>query len=168
MKAFKALRNVTEAHYSDAHYSVGPMGQDNSTDTPDVAVFDVGHPDSIRRINAYLGSAAAKPCIDPSSVLRQIQRKLAIVGLQFTIPSRSWNGMATNVPEAGKESVTDYPLTYLGGRTGVLDNNYNIGSDDGMSHRTGAKLRLRVKYVTQESGLTLVVPRIEQSAAPMR
>lgn len=181
MKKFSDLRRKlsedSEAPYA-ANFRVNPIGGNNEVDQADVAIFDVARPDSINRINTYLGAAKSKPVIDPHSVLRQIQRKLSIIGLQFSIPTKDLSSIAgasrDSVPAVSgqmeSKTVRDYPLTYLGGRFGVLDDNYNIGFDDNISHRLGHGLMLRVEYVVQESGMTLVVPRIvprtNQSTTP--
>lgn len=172
MKKFKNLRSQivedSESYY-DARYRVGPIGGNNEVDQPDAAVFDLGRPDSVRRINTYLGAAQAKPTLDPNSVLRQIQRKLSIIGLQFSIPTSElasrarygFNNEGETTDDGGVgTTVNEYPLAYLGGRFGVLDNTGKIGYDDNISHRLGHGLKLRVEYVTQNTGMTLVIPKI--------
>jgi hypothetical protein len=171
MKKFRDLRenlNEDSESYYDARYRVGPLGGNNEVDQSDAAIFDLARPGSVRRINSYLGAASAKPALDPNSVLRQIQRKLSMIGLQFSIPtsdlsSRARYGFDGETEEDdGGEGVTvrEYPLTYLGGRFGVLDDSGKIGYDDGISHRLGHGLKLRVEYVTQNTGSTLVIPKI--------
>lgn len=173
MKRFRDLREHlaedSESYY-DAKYRVGPLGGNNEVDQPDAAIFDLARPESVRRINTYLGAAQAKPVLDPNSVLRQIQRKLSIIGLQFTIPTSDLGGRArfgTNPPDDGGVGTTtrEYPLSYLGGRFGMLDNTGKFGYDDNISHRLGHGLKLRVVYQNTPDGKTTVNPQIVQAPA---
>jgi hypothetical protein len=178
MRKFTDLRvqlNEDSESYYDAKYRVGPLGGNNEVDQADAAIFDLARPESVRKINAYLGAAGAKPVLDPNSVLRQIQRKLSIIGLQFSIPSsdlqsRSRYGFEEKETDDGGEGtkVSEYPLTYLGGRFGVLDNTGKIGYDDNISHRLGHGLKLRVEFVNQQTGMTSVVPKIVQGDSTVK
>lgn len=176
MKKFKNLReqiNEDSESYYDAKYRVGPIGGNNEVDQPDAAIFDLARPESVRRINTYLGAASKKPTIDPNSVLRQIQRKLAIIGLQFSIPTRDLGARSRygfdqkgDIDDGGTGVTTrDYDLTYLGGRFGVLDNTGKIGYDDNISHRLGHGLALRVVYRDNQDGSTTVMPKIVERPA---
>lgn len=163
----RKLTEDSEAPY-DARYRVNPIGGNNEVDQADLAIFDLARPESISKINAFLGAAGAKPVIDPNGVLRHIQRKLSILGLQFSIPtadlsSRARYGFDNNKSMVGTNEskyTREYPLSYLGGRFGVLDDNYNIGYDDNISHRLGHGLKLQVEFITQQSGMTTVIPKI--------
>ena len=173
MKRFKDLReqlNEDSESYYDAKFRVGPLGGNNEVDQADSRIHDVAHPGTIKRINTYLGAAGAKPVLDPNSVLRQIQRKLSIIGLQFSIPtsdlqSRSRYGFdEKSIPtEEETKKVSEYPLTYMGGRFGVLDNTGKIGYDDGISHRIGHGLKLQVSFENAPNGMTTVYPKIVAS-----
>lgn len=173
MKKFKDLRtqiNEDSESYYDAKYRVGPIGGNNEVDQPDAAIFDLARPESVRRINTYLGAAEAKPVLDPNSVLRQLQRKLSIIGLQFTIPTSDLGGRARygmSTPDDGGVGMTtrEYPLSYLGGRFGVLDNSGKFGYDDNISHRLGHGLVLRIVYQDTPDGKTFVKPKIVQGPA---
>lgn len=151
MKKFAEIRKLKE-DYGVPMYRTGPVSSDNAADTVDIASFDFGNPKVIEKLNAFLGSAAAKPVIDPQYVLRDIQRKLSIVGLQFNIPT---------TPTSRENLPTNIPLTWLGGRQGVLDTNYTIGKDDGITHKFGKGLSLKIEYAPQITGLTTVIPKIE-------
>jgi hypothetical protein len=174
MKRYRDLReqlNEDSESYYDAKYRVGPLGGNNEVDQADSRIHDVAHPGTVRRINTYLGAAGAKPVLDPNSVLRQIQRKLSIIGLQFSIPSsdlqsRSRYGFdekSLPVDTNDTNKTSEYPLTYMGGRFGVLDNSGKIGYDDGISHRLGHGLKLQVKFETAPNGMTSVMPKIVAS-----
>lgn len=174
MKRFKDLReqlNEDSESYYDAKYRVGPLGGNNEVDQADSRIHDLAHVGTIRRINTYLGAAGAKPVLDPNSVLRQIQRKLSIIGLQFSIPTKDLGSRARygfdekgEVDDGGVgTTVSEYPLTYMGGRFGVLDNTGKIGYDDGISHRLGHGLKLQVKFENTPTGTTIVMPKIVAS-----
>jgi hypothetical protein len=195
MKSFDQLRKLKpifedgDQAYGSIYRNTAPGG-DNAVDTPDVSVFDVGHPDTLRRLNAYLSSAAARTAIDPYSILKQIHRKLSIVGLQFSIPSAKLNSkfpgnkqntdwykkaagnLAGGAPTAKTMSedpnrwTEEYPLAYLGGRYGYLNNEGDIGYDDNIRHRLGHGLKLRVEYTIQNTGMVLVMPSIIPSDLP--
>jgi len=171
MKRYKDLReklNEDSESYYDAKYRVGPLGGNNEVDQADAAIFDLARPDNVRRINTYLGAAGAKPVLDPNSVLRQIQKKLSMIGLQFSIPTSDLGGRSrygtNDVPDGGEGTTTnEYPLSYLGGRFGVLDNTGKIGYDDNISHRLGHGLKLRVVYQDTPNGMTTVVAKVVTS-----
>lgn len=173
MKRFRDLReqlNEDSESYYDAKYRVGPLGGNNEVDQADSRIHDVAHPGTIKRINTYLGAAGAKPVLDPNSVLRQIQRKLSIIGLQFSIPSsdlqsRSRYGFdERSIPtDENSKKVSEYPLTYMGGRFGMLDTSGKIGYDDGISHRLGHGLKLQVAFENAANGMTTVMPKIVAS-----
>ena len=183
MKNFSDLRNQILNEDSEGNANCvgnaypGVMGDGQAADAPDVASFDVAHPLAIKRLNAYIGAAASKAVIDPISVLRTIQRKLAVVGLQFIIPpslliavasknnSTSTVGGPNVVPQDGTEH--SFPLTYLGGRYGVMDNNYNIGTDDNISRRVGHGLTLNVKYYVN-SGNNMITVKAQIVPSPMQ
>jgi hypothetical protein len=168
MKRYKDLReklNEDSESYYDAKYRVGPLGGNNEVDQADAAIFDLARPDNVRRINTYLGAAGVKPVLDPNSVLRQIQKKLSMIGLQFSIPTSDLGGRSrygtNDVPDGGEGTTTnEYPLSYLGGRFGVLDNSGKIGYDDNISHRLGHGLKLRVVFQDMPNGMTTVVAKV--------
>lgn len=192
---FRKLKPISEdgdQAYGSIYRNTAPGG-DNAVDTPDAAVFDVGHPDTLRRLNAYLSTAAAKSAIDPYSILKQIHRKLSIVGLQFPIPSSKLNSkfpgnrqntdwykkatgkLAGGVPTSNPSTpvsedpnrwTEEYALSYLGGRYGYLNNEGDIGYDDNIRHRLGHGLKLRVEYTIQNTGMVLVMPSIIPSDLP--
>jgi hypothetical protein len=171
MKRYRDLREDSEGGYGQTA-RVGPLGGNNEVDQADSHIHDIARAGTVDRINRYLGAAAAKPTLDPNSTLRQIQRKLSIIGLQFSIPtsdlaSRSrygFDGTGTPEPKSTAESKSsEYPLTYLGGRFGVLDTSGKIGYDDGISHRLGHGLKLRVEFNEQQTGGTIVIAKIVPS-----
>lgn len=182
MRKFSQLRAMlkedSEAFAAGFQASAAPLGGDNSTDTPDVPVFDVAHPESLRRINAFLGAASDKPAIDPDWVLRQIKSKLSIVGLQFNVqPSHlgqqtrtsGRDTMGSNAgAQGGKQKAwtEEYDLKYLGGRYGVLDTSGKIGYDDNITHRVGHGLKLKVQYTTEENHRVKIKAEVIPSGTP--
>ena len=162
MKKFSDIRALNE------HEGVGPYSSganlnhaSHAIDGPDSSITDIAHPESIHKINAYLASLQIKPCIDPNYILGYIQRKLSIIGLFFKFPkSRPYRPVADdevsalNLVEIQPEV---FPISYMGGRFGVLDTNHTIGRDDGIRNRLGKGLALHVSY--SMSGPGLVYPR---------
>jgi hypothetical protein len=159
MKKFREIRRVSPAvqqidemtGVNIGAYRSGPLGTNNEADDPEAAVFDLGKEGSIERINAFLGHVTDKPVIDVYSVVNRIFWKLSSIGLQFDI----------HRPESATPGrPTLYKLTYLGGRAGVLDQNFTVGTDDNISHRLGHGLNLTLSYTTDPKGLTLVSAKI--------
>lgn len=153
---------------------VNSIGNDGAID--DVPLFDIAHPETIMRLNAYLLSSTKEATADPYTLLKHLQRKLFIVGLQFHLTPGRNGGMGSKSKYIQSKATGDtmgfpavngeweelYPLSYMGGRFGVLDNSYKIGYDDNISHRVGHGLRLRVRYLLSSmSGLVTVTPKIE-------
>jgi hypothetical protein len=171
MKKFSDIRSLSE-HEGVGPYTSGPglHPVDHAIDGTDSSVFDVVQPESIAKINAYLASLNYKPCIDPNYILGYIQRKLSIIGLYFQFPKKrpyvvkkpqvATNAYPTNT-YPGTPSYTieinpeEFPLSYMGGRIGVLNNTGTIGKDDGIYHRLGKHLKIRITY---SSGGSLVYP----------
>ena len=166
MKKFSDIRSLTE------HEGCGPVTSgpgfhpgDHPIDGVDSNVFDIVHPESISKINAYLASLNYKPCIDPNYVLNYIQKKLSIIGLYFQFPKKrpyvikKPSALSAPIGQPTPSYVIEinpeeFPLSYMGGRNGVLDNNGTIGKDDGIYHRLGKHLKLRVTY----TGGNLIYP----------
>lgn len=150
MKTFKQLR---EAENSFINPTVGPLGSENAVDTPDAAIFDVASPESIRLLNVYLSQVArGEPSFNPYDRVRMVQKKMSTVGLNFTLPHRLGN-KNLDLSARIKGSLMGqwkevYPLSYLGGRTGVLDRMHTIGTDDNISHRTGYGLMMVAKFTS--------------------
>jgi len=146
---------------------------DGAVDGIDASVFDVGKPESIQRLNAFLSTFSGKRYIDPNYALKQVQTKLGIVGLNFTYhPTRPYkfdtgSGASTSISAPSGAPSTflsidteTFPLTYMGGRYGVLDDKYTVGTDDGISHRLGKPLSLKVQYSVFNNGLVNIIPTI--------
>lgn len=149
---------------------------DNSVDSIDASVFDIAKPGSIQRLNAFLSTFSNKRFIDPNYALKRIQNKLGIVGLHFSFPPTrpyKYRYLNTNpsIPATTGINITDnevevsidtekFPLSYLGGRYGVLDDKYTVGHDDGISHRVGKPLTLQVSYYLSNNGLVSITAKI--------
>ncbi len=182
MKKLRELRGRTELSENCwiNNNPIGPLGIHNPVDSTEVGLHDVANPESIDRINAFLGASSAKSVIDPWMVIKQIQKKLAMVGLSFTLPKMSkisWE------PEVAYKSAVEvgskpkpvstgrpgnsarmvFPLSYLGGRYGVLDNMMTIGKDDNISHRTGHGISLLIDINKTIDGMSYVRCKIYNS-----
>jgi len=153
----KKYKNIRE-HYSRTSYT--PPYASEAADDLDINL-GVLDEECISRINAYLQQQTAS-YINPNNALNKIQRRLSTIGLVFTFPKeRPYVRTESNI------SITSesFPISYMGGRTGVLDANYNIGTDDNIRWRTGYGLNLTVQYtLPSDGGLVTVVPRIEMVA----
>lgn len=180
MIKFSKIRSLNEGY--DPQYTFGPPPSgDRAIDSTDSAVFDVRHPESIQRINAYLQSMNSN-YIDPTYALRKIQEKLGILGLHFRYPSRRrWvskfvkpqvpddRPLPANSISAGNGSEEyiltiepeEYILTFMGGRHGVLDDKYTVGYDDGIRNKTGYSLKLIINYDLVNNGMVYVKARVQ-------
>lgn len=153
----KKYKNIRE-HYSRVSYT--PPYASEAADDLDINL-GVLDEESISRINAYLQQQIVS-YINPNNALNKIQRRLSTIGLVFTFPKER-----PYVRTESSLSITSesFPISYMGGRTGVLDANYNIGTDDNIRWRTGYGLKLSVQYtLPSDGGLVTVSPRIEMVA----
>lgn len=133
--------------------TLSPLASDNAVDDVDTSLHNLDEK-SLNLLNAFLrGGGIPKVSINPENTVNHIRRKLLAIGLQFSDkPVKETN--------SGSTIVKDYSLSYLGGRYGVLDNNHNIGFDDNIKHRIGKSLKLKIEFMTQNTGLTTVIPSI--------
>ena len=104
MKSFKQYNEA----YTDrfAHQSV----EDDST-----AIFDVANPESLQKVNAYVGAIAEQEYLQPDAAMHQLAMKLGTIGLSYTLPKIEGN--------KGKSVVE---VLQFGGRYGKTSDNTNI------------------------------------------
>ena len=134
MKSFK--RYIKEVQ------GVGPGGGDamdmfectflSSSDS------DVTNPDTLRRLNAYIGTIGNMEYLLPEHALNRLRTQLMKVGLSFgEIPAME-----------GSSGSFDLPLTRFGGRFGKDENTpYDeYINDDGISHIIEGGLALKIQY----------------------
>ena len=132
MKSFKQYNEA----YTDrfAHQSV----EDDST-----AIFDVANPESLQKVNAYVGAIAEQEYLQPGAAMHQLAMKLGTIGLSYTIPQIEGN--------KGKSVVE---VSQFGGRYGKTSDNTTSGegdieNGDGISHRKENGLKLEFNWERQ-------------------
>ena len=134
MKSFKQHNEA----YTDrfAHQSV----EDDST-----AIFDVANPESLQKLNAYVGAIAEQEYLQPNAAMHQLAMKLGTIGLSYTLPNIEGN--------KGKSVVE---VLQFGGRYGKTTDNTNSGdgdieNGDGISHRKEGGLKLEFNWEKQSN-----------------
>ena len=109
---------------------------------------DLAKPETISRINAFLGSMGRMEYRVPEHALNKMQEKLGRLGISFEMPSLSEDG--------GEMSV---PLTQFGGRTGKDENGDDI-NDDGISHKVEGGLSLKIMHEKTAAGTHFLMAKI--------
>jgi len=135
MKKMKSFKQYNEA-YTDrfAHQSV---------ENDNVAIFDVANPESLQKVNAYVGAIAEQEYLQPDAAMHQLAMKLGTIGLNYTIPKVEGN--------KGKSVVE---VSQFGGRYGKTSDNATSGdgdieNGDGISHRKEGGLKLEFNWEKQ-------------------
>ena len=134
MKSFK--RYIKEVA------GVGPGGGDAmdigvDSDTG-MSAGDVTNPDTLRKLNAYIGTIGNMEYLLPEHALNRLKTSLMKVGLSFgEIPTME-----------GNSGSFDLPLTRFGGRFGKDENKPSdeFINDDGISHIIEGGLALKIQY----------------------
>lgn len=109
---------------------------------------DLAKPETITRINAFLGSMGKMEYLVPEHALNKMQEKLGRLGISFEMPSLSEDG--------GEMSV---PLTQFGGRIGKDENGDDI-NDDGISHKVEGGLSLKIMHEKTAAGTHFLMAKI--------
>ena len=109
---------------------------------------DLAKPETISRINAFLGAMGNMEYLVPEHALNKMQEKLGRLGISFEMPSLSEDG--------GEMSV---PLTQFGGRTGKDENGDDI-NDDGISHKVEGGLSLKIMHEKTAAGTHFLMAKI--------
>ena len=75
MKSFKQHNEA----YTDrfAHQSV---------ENDNVGIFDVANPDSLQKVNAFVGAIAEQEYLQPDAAMHQLAMKLGTIGLTYVLP----------------------------------------------------------------------------------
>jgi len=108
---------------------------------------DLAKPETISRINAFLGAMGNMEYLVPEHALNKMQEKLGRLSISFDMPDLS--------EEGGTMSV---PLTQFGGRSG-RDENGDV-NDDGISHRVEGGLSLEIMHEKTGKGTHFIRARI--------
>ena len=109
---------------------------------------DLAKPETIARINAFLGSMGKMEYLVPEHALNKMQEKLGRLGISFDMPDLNEDG--------GEMSV---PLTHFGGRTGKDENGDDI-NDDGISHKVEGGLSLKIMHEKTAAGTHFLMAKI--------
>jgi len=134
MKSFKSyIKEVAGA---------GPGGGDARVQALDTdsgaSAGDVTNPETLKRLNAYLGSISNMEYLLPEHALNRLRTSLMKVGLSFgEIPAME-----------GSSGSFDLPLSRFGGRFGKDENTPSdeFINDDGISHIIEGGLALKINY----------------------
>jgi len=95
---------------------------------------DIASPDTIKRINAFLGALGQMEYLVPEHAINKVKEKLGRLGLSF--------GEVDLGEGSGEVSL---PLTQFGGRFGE-DDSGDIINDDGISHKVEGGLSINFVY----------------------
>jgi len=128
MKTFKGFMKeaVGSAHTGD------PLDAD-------VNITDVGNPDVVKRLNAYVGQIGNQEYLIPEHAINRLRASLERIGFSFEkeVPTME-----------GKSGSFDLPLARFGGRFGKDENTPadEFLNDDGISHMVEGGLSLKISY----------------------
>jgi len=109
---------------------------------------DLAKPETIQRINAFLGAMGNMEYLVPEHALNKMQEKLGRLSISFDMPDLS--------EEGGTMSV---PLTQFGGRTGKDETGEDV-NDDGISHRVEGGLSLQIMHEPTAKGTHFIRAKI--------
>ena len=99
---------------------------------------DVTNPETLRKLNAYIGTIGNMEYLLPEHALNRLKTSLMKVGLSFgEVPTME-----------GNSGSFDLPLTRFGGRFGKDENTPSdeFINDDGISHIIEGGLALKIQY----------------------
>ena len=134
----KSVKQYNEA-YTD-RFSHQSVENDN------VGIFDIANPESLQKVNAFVGALAEQEYVQPDAAVHQLAMKLGTIGLTYSLPKIEGNN--------GKTVVE---VSQHGGRYGKTPENSNgpmskgdeIEDGDGISHRKEGGLKLEFKWEKQ-------------------
>jgi len=135
MKSFKRYINERAMGVGPGGGDALKIGVDSDTGS---SAGDVTNPETLKRLNAYLGSIGNMEYLLPEHALNRLRTSLMKVGLSFgEIPAME-----------GSSGSFDLPLTRFGGRFGKDENTPSdeFINDDGISHIIEGGLALKIQY----------------------
>ena len=135
MKSFKQFDEAYTDRFS--HQSV---------ENDNVGIFDIANPESLQKVNAFVGALAEQEYVQPDAAVHQLAMKLGTIGLTYSLPKIEGNN--------GKTVVE---VSQHGGRYGKTPENSNgpmskgdeIEDGDCISHRKEGGLKLEFKWEKQ-------------------
>jgi hypothetical protein len=125
MKSFKQHNEAYTDRFT--HQSAEDEGQ----------LFNVEDPDSMQKLNGFVGALADKEYLQPGAAVEQLAMRLGTVGLNFTLPKID-----------GDKGNTTVEVNQFGGRFGKDTDGSDI-NDDGVSHKKEGGLKLEFNWEKQ-------------------
>ena len=114
-------------------------------------IADLADPETLKMVNAFVGSIADKDWLSPGQAIGEMRQKLSRIGITFP---------AVELGEGeGEGSV---PLTQWGGRYGKDGNQApdEVINDDGISHKKQGGLNLKIDQESVVNGSWKVYAKI--------
>ena len=117
----------------------------SSAEDDNLGLFNVEDPDSLQKLNGFVGALADKEYIQPGAAVEQLAMRLGTVGLNFTLPKID-----------SDKGNTTVEVNQFGGRYGKTPENATSGDNDiengdGISHRKEGGLKLEFKWEKQSN-----------------
>jgi hypothetical protein len=145
MKSFKQFNEDGNYTNQFSHQSV---------ENDNVGIFDVANPDSLQRVNAFVGAIAEQEYLQPDAAMHQLAMKLGTIGLTYVLPKVEGNN--------GKSVVE---VSQHGGRYGKTSDNTTSGegdieNGDGISHRKESGLKLEFNWERQPNNTYKVFAKL--------
>ena len=125
-----------------------------SVENGSVGIFDIANPDSLQKVNAFVGAIAEQEYLQPDAAMHQLAMKLGTIGLTYRLPKIEGNNGKTVV------EVSQY-----GGRYGKTSDNTTSGegdieSGDGISHKKEGGLKLEFNWERQSNNTYKVFAKL--------
>ena len=145
MKSFKQFNEDGNYTNQFSHQSV---------ENDNVGIFDVANPDSLQKVNAFVGAIAEQEYLQPDAAMHQLAMKLGTIGLTYVLPKVEGNN--------GKSVVE---VSQHGGRYGKTSDNTTSGegdieNGDGISHRKESGLKLEFNWERQPNNTYKVFAKL--------
>jgi len=136
MKSFKQFNEDGQYTNQFSHQSV---------ENDNVGIFDIAKPESLQKVNAFVGAIAEQEYVQPDAAMHQLAMKLGTIGLTYIIPK---------VEGTKGKSVVE--VSQHGGRYGKTSDNTTSGdgdieNGDGISHRKEGGLKLEFNWERQSN-----------------
>ena len=115
----------------------------SSAEDDNLGLFNVEDPDSLQKLNGFVGALADKEYIQPGAAVEQLAMRLGTVGLNFTLPKID-----------SDKGNTTVEVNQFGGRYGKTPENATSGDGDiedgdGISHNKEGGLKLEFNWEKQ-------------------
>ena len=145
MKSFKQFNEDGNYTNQFSHQSV---------ENDNVGIFDVANPESLQKVNAFVGAIAEQEYLQPDAAMHQLAMKLGTIGLTYVLPKVEGNN--------GKSVVE---VSQHGGRYGKTSDNTTSGegdieNGDGISHRKESGLKLEFNWERQPNNTYKVFAKL--------